>query len=638
MDAGANLTWSLEGVDAGDFTLIKNSMTGKGELRFRNVPNYEAPADAGVNNDYEVTIKVSDGSLSATRDLTVTVEDVNETPVVSGNGSPSFPEIQFDVDTADLTAADYEIGTYTFTDEEGDTVTWDVSGADAAHFTISTLGVLSFNIEPDFENPDDDGSGNTYVIIVRATDDNAQGGKTGTKTGTFAVTVTVTNVDETPEITTTDPSHTAPSFPEIEYDATTADLIVADYDARDEEDAQNITWSRIGADAADFTIDPNTGVLSFAQRPNFEIPADAGADNEYNVTVRATDTTSPLKTRELGVTVTVTDVNERPDIDEDTVPSYVEVEYDFTGTRPDVHTFTATDYDDMDTFLWSLDGVDKDHLEIDAMNGVLTFKQDADFGRGPLPNFEYPRDDNADGSANTYNITVRATDNHAKSTDYPVTINVTNVNEMPEFTGTPNLAITYNENDITDVSSYAARDEEGGVTWSLTGADASDFSIDSGGTVTFVNTPDYETPTGSQDDGTDIDGNVYTFMVEATDVDSGPSRRKDTRVVTVTVMDLEEAGTITVDYLNPVVGDRVTFTLTDPDGGIDLTPRRSRGSLLLLTGPSSYVCPGGSGRQNKQTTPLGRTSRYVVDEDDTGKEMRVVVTYSDRRGPGKSVD
>ena len=60
----------------------------------------------------------------------------------------------------------------------------------------------------------------------------------------------------------------------------------------------------------------------------------------YNITVRARDTAS--NTRELAVVVTVTDVNERPDIDEDTVPSYVEIEYDFTGTRPDVHTFTAT--------------------------------------------------------------------------------------------------------------------------------------------------------------------------------------------------------------------------------------------------------------------------------------------------------
>ena len=33
---------------------------------------------------------------------------------------------------------------------------------------------------------------------------------------------------------------------EIEYDATSADLVVADYDGRDEEDGQNITWSKDG--------------------------------------------------------------------------------------------------------------------------------------------------------------------------------------------------------------------------------------------------------------------------------------------------------------------------------------------------------------------------------------------------------
>ena len=113
-----------------------------------------------------------------------------------------------------------------------------------------------------------------------------------------------------------------------------------------------------------------TGVLSFAQRPNYEIPVDADTDNVYNVTVRARDTASPVNTRELEVVVTVTDVNERPDIDEDTVPSYVEIQYDadttVSDTLPDVHTFTATDYDDMDTFAWSLLGTDAAYLEIDS--------------------------------------------------------------------------------------------------------------------------------------------------------------------------------------------------------------------------------------------------------------------------------
>ena len=100
------------------------------------------------------------------------------------------------------------------------------------------------------------------------------------------------------------------------------------------------------------------------------------------------------------MTVTVTDVNERPDINEDTVPSYMEIEYHITGTRPDVHTFSATDYDDGDTVEWTLLGTDADagDLDIDPMSGVLTFTQNSGLNVGPLPNFEAPQDDNVDGS------------------------------------------------------------------------------------------------------------------------------------------------------------------------------------------------------------------------------------------------
>ena len=410
VDADTTLTWSLEGNDAGKFSITKNTQ-GHGELKFANVPNYELPDDTDAMNDYDIRVKVKDDGIPGNRgasnqlddivSVTVDVEDVNETPVVSGDATPSFAEIEFDATSADLT-----IGTYTYTDEDrnpSDTITWDLSGADETHFDIvSTTGVLSFKMRPDFENPF--GADNVYVFVVEA--DDGQGG-----VGTFNVTVTVTNVDETPEITTQAATHTDPSFAEIEYDATTADLTVADYAARDEEDNQNITWSKAGTDAGDFTIDTNTGVLSFAQSPDFEMPVDGTTppDNVYNVIVKATDTTSPLKTRELVVTVTVTDVNERPDINEDTVPEYMEIEYDFTGTRPDVHTFSATDYDAGDTFEWTLLGTDADagHLDIDPISGVLTFTQDSGLNVGPLPNFEAPRDDDTSMGATRTSITVR---------------------------------------------------------------------------------------------------------------------------------------------------------------------------------------------------------------------------------------
>ncbi len=620
------MSWDLQGNDAGDFR-IESTVNGTATLHFRVVPNFEVPADTGTDNVYDVTVPVRDNGsprIEDTQGVAITVEDVNEAPVVSGVPNPDFAEIEYDATSPDLT-----IGTYTYTDEDtnpADTITWGLnSSGDSAHFNIgSSTGVLSFNMRPDFENPF--GSDNEYVIVVEA--DDGQGG-----VGDFPVTVTVTNVDETPEITTTAASHTAPSFMEIEYDATSADLTVADYEGRDEE-GQTITWSRTGTDAGDFTINSSTGVLSFAQRPNFEMPADNGGDNVYNVTVRARDTAS--NTRELEVVVTVTDVNERPDIDENfnAPQTYMEIEYDFTGTRPDVHTFTATDYDDGDTIGWALVGTDAAYLEIDATTGVLTFKQDAGFGQGPLPNFEHPRDDDAgDGSSNTYSIIVRAFDDATdkKTTEYAVVVTVTDVNEIPEFTGTPETAITLDEHDVNDnyvvmdLADYDARDEEVGVTWSLTGTDRRDFAISADGVVTFVKTPNYEAP---EDSG---GNNVYEFSVVATDIRSGSSRRNVSVTVTVTVGDVEEAGTLAVDNLSPAVGETLTFRLTDPDGNIDAS------STAIITWVIQSLATGGSWtRVSGVLTPASTTFPWVVDEDVTGKAIRAMVTYTDRRGSGKT--
>ena len=255
-------------------------------------------------------------------------------------------------------------------------------------------------MRPDFENPF--GTDNEYLVEVQA--DDGQGG-----VGTFPVIVDVTNMDETPEITTTAASHTAPSFVEIEYDATMENLVVAEYEARDEEE-QIIAWSRTGADAGDFSIDSMTGVLSFAQRPNFEMPADGGGDNVYNITVRARDTAS--NTREAGgcrhrhrrERAAGHQRGYRAELRGDRIRLHGD-----TARRP---TFTATDYDDMDTFEWSLVGTDAAYLDIGAASGILTFTQNACANDGPLPDFEEPCDDDGDGS-NTYSIIVVATDDDA---------------------------------------------------------------------------------------------------------------------------------------------------------------------------------------------------------------------------------
>ena len=248
-----------------------------------------------------------------------------------------------------------------------------------------------------------------------------------------------------------------------------------------------------------------------------------------------------------------------------------------------------------------------------------------------MPNFEHPRDDDAgDGSSNTYSITVVATmtTDHEVHEDYAVVVTVTDVNEMPEFTGTPDTAITLDEHDantnyvVMDLEDYDAQDEEGGVTWSLTGTDRRDFAISADGVVTFAKTPNFEAP---EDSGGD---NVYDFNVVATDVQSGSSRRNVTQAVTVTVGDVEEDGTLAVDNLSPAAGETVTFRLTDPDGGIDTTS---------MTWEIQSLVSGGSwARVSGVLTPASTTFPWVVDEDVTGKAIRAMVTYTDRRGSGKT--
>ena len=105
----------------------------------------------------------------------------------------------------------------------------------------------------------------------------------GTLTATKAVAVTVTAVnDNTPVITSGATANVAEN--------TTAVMTVAATDA--DLPAQTLSYSISGgADAARFTINAATGVLSFASAPDYENPADAGADNVYDVIVQASDGT-----------------------------------------------------------------------------------------------------------------------------------------------------------------------------------------------------------------------------------------------------------------------------------------------------------------------------------------------------------
>ncbi len=81
---GDDLAWSKNGgADAGKF-----DVTDAGVLAFATAPDFDSPTDAGADNGYEVTVRVSDGTATADLSLTVNVTNVIEKP-----DTPAAPSV-----------------------------------------------------------------------------------------------------------------------------------------------------------------------------------------------------------------------------------------------------------------------------------------------------------------------------------------------------------------------------------------------------------------------------------------------------------------------------------------------------------------------------------------------------------------
>ena len=169
---GGTLSWSLTGTDAADF-----SINSSGELTFSSPPDFENPADANTDNSYNVTINVSNEAGSDTLAITIAVtDDTADNPIAPQISGPSTATFQENGTGA--------VATYTI--QAGTApITFSLSGTDAARFSISSSGVVTFNSPPDFESPTDSGGNNVYNLTVTASN---AGGSTST-----SLTVTVTN-------------------------------------------------------------------------------------------------------------------------------------------------------------------------------------------------------------------------------------------------------------------------------------------------------------------------------------------------------------------------------------------------------------------------------------------------------------
>ena len=583
------IAWSLLGDDSADFSI------DSGVLAFNTPPDHEAPADADTNNVYLVAIKASDGNNADTLEVTVTVTDENETPVVTGNSLIDYPENGAD-----------PVATYTADDPENAQITWSLSGDDSGDFSISSAGVLTFDSPPDYEAPTSDVTVNVYLVGVRASD--------GTNTGTLPVAVTVTNMNEQPAFAVETDARIIAESPVAGRNVGTP-VSATDSDAGD-----TLTYELGGADAASFDIIPRSGQLKTKADLDFEDKA------SYTVTVSVRDSKDPSGNTDtttdgtISVTIFVTDVDEPPEVTG--LPS---VNYAENGAA-DVATYTADDPEGDPTVGWTLGGADYDDFSI-SNEGVLTFKTS--------PNYEAPAD--ADGN-NVYQVTIKASDG-AKTGNLEVTVTVTDENEPPAFaSGTDARTIAENtaagQNIGTPVS---ATDPDAGetLTYTLGGTDATSFSIiestgqlqtkadldfeDRASYEVTVSVRDSKDPSGNTDTATDA---TITVTITVTNVNEPPE------------FPSTETGARQVDE-NTAAGQNIgaPFSATDPDAGETLT------YSLVGTDAASFDIVATSGQlRTKDALNYEIKSTYTVtvtatDREDDSDTIEVTITVTNVNEP-----
>ncbi|WP_322529109.1 Ig-like domain-containing protein [Salinicola sp. LHM] len=373
------LTYTLSGTDAALFTLDTKS----GALSFKSAPDYEAPADAGGDNVYDVTLTASDGKLSSSAQaLAISVTNANDAPVFTTSTKASVAE--------NTTA----VATLAASDADGGTLSYSLSGgADAALFTLdANSGALSFQSAPNHELPADADHDGIYEVDVTASDGMDQTSQT--------LAVTVTDVNEAPTLGSDTKASVAENVTGTVYTASGSD-----------PDSDTLTYTLGGTDAALFNLDTNSGALNFKDVPDYEAPTDAGGDNVYDVTLTASD--GKLSSSAQALAISVTDTNDAPVFS--TSPSLSVVE----NARA-VATLAATDADG-DTLTYSLSGgADQALFTLDVSSGALSFKR--------APNYELPGDSNGD---NVYDVAVTADDGHGSATPLALAVTVADVNETP---------------------------------------------------------------------------------------------------------------------------------------------------------------------------------------------------------------
>ena len=382
-------------------------------------------------------------------------------------------------------------------------------------------------------------------------------------------------------------------------------------------DGDTPSYSLSGTDAALFTIDERTGVVSFIAAPDFEMPGDDGNNNVYDITVTASDGSNAV---DQAVAITVTNVN-------DNAPAFTSPDSASVAENQTLaYTAMAADADAGDVVSYSLSGgADAALFTIDANTGEVRFNE--------APDFEAPG--SADGD-NVYNIIVTASDDTAGTTDtdQAVAITVTDANDAPIFSSPATASVAESQSAATVVYTAVATDTDGDtLSYSLSGgADAALFTIDANtGQVRFNEAPDFEAPGSADGD------NVYDITVTASDNNAGTPDTDQAVAITVTdandapvfsspasaeVAENQSAATVVYTAMaTDADGDTLSYSLSGTDAGL-FTINGTTGAVSFVA-PPDFEMPGDDDGDNVYDIIV------TASDSDDSTDHNVAITVTD---------
>ena len=606
---GYTLAYALSGTDAGSFDF--NTTTGQISIKTGNIPDYETKSSYSVT----VTMTASGGSSTGTGNnnlspngtgdypipVTINITDVNETP--------QFPK---DTDTrtiAENSAAGTNIGAAVTSSGGQAALTYTLDGTDKDKFTIvSTTGqiqVKTGNI-PEFEKSDgtDYDNAPSYTVEVDVTDGkDSSNNNDSSIDDTITITITVTDVNEPPPKMAA-PTLAAGSDPKTELKATWVALTTTQMAYKPPVNDYDVQYRQHGVTNwtdASFTGTTLTDTLSSLTK-----------HKSYQVQVRANNAEGNGPWSDPSSKIT----------DGDGVTRSI-AENSAAGTN--IGAAVTANANSEYTYTHALSGTDASDFDIVASSGQIQVKSALDYE-----------------TKSSYSVTVTVTVANASQVqaqsidpnapgDYvvPVTINVTDVNEAPEFSDdTATRAIDENSAVGTNIGAVVTGSDVDGDTlyYSLSGTDGSKFDItESTGQITVKtgNIPDYEAKTS------------YSVTV-------GVSDKKAADGTADTVVDDTIAVTINVNDVNepppkmdaPTVAKHSTTPKTKLDATwVALTTTQMAGKPAVDDYDVQYRKHGDSSWTDASFTGLGLTTTLSSLTSHKSYEVQVRANNDEGSGP-----